>query len=194
MIKILEKIENLKNVPSDINEHIQTLVNYSKECDHVTEFGVRWVVSTWPLILHPKRIVSYDIRYDPHIEELINIAKEYNINFEYKLEDTLKADIEQTDLLFIDSLHRYNQLIKELKKHNNKVNKYIIMHDTTEYGNKDELLYNHASLIIKDEQIIKEGLKNAINDFLETEDGKKWIIYKEYTNNNGLTILKRISE
>lgn len=189
--KILQAIDYLKRTPSDINEHIQTLADYAKECEHVTEFGVRWVVSTWPLILYPKRIVSYDIQYDPNIEGLKSVAKEYNIDFEYRLEDVLKADIEQTDLLFIDTLHRYGQLIKELKMHNNKVNKYIILHDTTTFAHKDEVLYEHASAIVQTEQTSNVGLQPAIAEFLETEDGKKWTIHKEFTNNNGLTILKR---
>lgn len=191
MEKIINKIEFLKNTPSDINEHLQTLVDYSKECEHVTEFGVRWVISTWCFLLYPKKIIGYDILYDPNIEELKNIVNEYNIDFEYRLEDVLNVDIEQTDLLFIDTLHRYNQLIMELEKHNKKVNKYIILHDTNTFARMDEGLYDHASDILKDQPISKQGLKNAIDDFLKSEDGGDWFILKEYFNDNGLTILKR---
>lgn len=192
MKKILDKIEFLKNTPSDINEHLQTLMDYSKECDHVTEFGVRWVVSTWAFIVYPKRIIFYDIKYDINIEELKNITKEYDIDFEYRISDVLHTEIEQTDLLFIDTLHRYNQLYLELTIHNKKVNKYIILHDTTLFGHMDEGLYSHASDIVKNNFTSKNGLKQAINDFLETDDGKNWIVFREYINNNGLTILKRI--
>ena len=39
----------------------------------------------------------------------------------------------------------------------------------------------------------KQGLKQAINDFLfETKEGKNWVIEEEFKNNNGLTILSRI--
>ena len=72
-----------------------------------------------------------------------------------------------------------------------KVNKYIILHDTTTFGYQNEVLYEHASDKVKSEVVIKEGLKAAIDDFLLTEDGKSWFVYREYTNNNGLTILKR---
>jgi hypothetical protein len=37
----------------------------------------------------------------------------------------------------------------------------------------------------------KEGLTTAYQDFLLTEKGKKWAVEKVFTNNNGLTILKR---
>ena len=33
--------------PSDINEHVPTLLEYGQKCDHITEMGVRWIISTW---------------------------------------------------------------------------------------------------------------------------------------------------
>ena len=34
------------NLVSDINEHLPTLKRYAEDCDHITEMGVRWLVST----------------------------------------------------------------------------------------------------------------------------------------------------
>ena len=191
MKKIVDIIEVLKSTPSDINEHLQTLVNYSKECEHVTDFGVRSALSTWSLLLHSKKIRAYDIRYDDRTEYLQRIVKEYNIDFKYIIEDVLKADIENTDLLFIDTLHCYKQLIQELNLHAVKVNKYIIIHDTMSFGSTDEVIYEHASEIVKSIDTEKKGLKNAIKDFLETDEGSNWCVHQEFFNNNGLTILKR---
>ena len=43
---------------SDINEHLPTLKKYSQYCDHITELGVRGIVSTWAfLVAKPKKIV-----------------------------------------------------------------------------------------------------------------------------------------
>ena len=41
---------NLVNTPSDINEHLPTLRKYAEECDHITEMGVRWIVSTYAFL------------------------------------------------------------------------------------------------------------------------------------------------
>jgi len=38
---------------------------------------------------------------------------------------------------------------------------------------------------------IKLGLKPAIHEFLE--ENKNWVVHAYFTNNNGLTILKRVS-
>jgi hypothetical protein len=193
---IMEKIkliyENQCSTPSDINEHLPILLKYAKECEHITEMGVRWVSSTWPLLLsNPKKMISYDIVKDPKINEVIDLANEYNINYSFMESDVLNIKIEDTDLLFIDTLHTYNQLIKELSSHSKKVSKYIILHDTTTFGDIDEIVYNHASPLIINEPTNVQGLWNAVIDFLETNEGKNWSVLEKYTNNNGLTILKR---
>lgn len=194
MKKIEIKVEQQKNTSSDINEHINTLYEYGKECSHITEMGVRWVSSTWPLIYsNPKKMISYDIVRDNNIDEVIELATEYNIDYEFIENDVLNITIEPTELLFIDTLHTYNQLSLELKRHSENVSKYIILHDTTTFGYNDEFVYNHASDILKSIISEKIGLVNAVNDFLETDNGKKWSIKEVFTNNNGLTILKRIS-
>jgi hypothetical protein len=191
MIKIERKFIQQINNKSDINEHIQTLYDFAKECNHVTEMGVRWVSSTWALVYtNPKKIISYDIIRDQNIDEVISLCEEYNINYSFEEKDVLNIEIEDTDLLFIDTLHTYNQLISELEIHSEKVKKYIILHDTETFGEKDELIYNHASEKIKLKSSTKKGLMNAIKDFLVTPLGEKWEIYKHYTNNNGLTVLK----
>jgi hypothetical protein len=177
---------------SDINEHIPTLYSYANQCNHVTEMGVRWVSSTWAFLQsNANKIVSYDIVKDPNVEYVENICKEYNIDFNFINADTLNVEIESTDLLFIDTLHTYNQLYNELTLHSNKVSKYIILHDTETYGMQDEPIYEHASEQIKLSDINNTGLVRAYRDFLLTKDGKNWEIHNIFKNNNGLTILKR---
>jgi hypothetical protein len=194
MKKILEKYNEHKNTPSDINEHLETLYNLGKECSHITEMGVRWVSSTWPLVYsNPKKIISYDIVTNPNIIEVINLCNEYSVDYSFQEKDVLQLKIEPTELLFIDTLHTYNQLIKELEIHSNKVSKYIVLHDTEFFGRVDESVYEHASNLIKENPTTKQGLMTAVEDFLSTELGQSWEIFKIYKNNNGLTILKNKS-
>jgi hypothetical protein len=194
MEKILEKYNEHKNTPSDINEHLETLYNLGKECSHITEMGVRWVSSTWPLVYsNPKKIISYDIVTNPNIIEVINLCNEYSVDYSFQEKDVLLLEIEPTELLFIDTLHTYNQLIKELEIHSNKVSKYIVLHDTEFFGRVDEVVYEHASNFVKNNPITKQGLMTAVEDFLLTDLGQSWELFKIYKNNNGLTILKNKS-
>lgn len=184
--------EQLKNTPSDINEHLSVLKEYAEKCDHVTEMGVRYVVSTFALILaKPKHLISIDLFHPSHygdnvrLHAIQNYAKENNINFQFILGDTLKIDIEPTDMLFIDTLHVYGQLKAELQRHAKNVKKYLVFHDTTTFENVDEGYYYQTPYLDKS----KNGLWPAIEEFLK--ENKDWEILERRTNNNGLTILHK---
>jgi hypothetical protein len=178
-MKLQEIYEEKCSIPSDINEHLPTLKKYAEECEHVTEMGVRWVVSTYALLMgKPKKMISYDIN-PVNWEWIKDLVKEHT-DFEFKVGDTTKIEIEETDLLFIDTWHVYDQLKIELEIHSNKAKKYIIMHDTT--------LFEYIGETIEGE-LVYQGLWPAIEEFLE--DNNEWQLLERYENNNGLTILKR---
>lgn len=136
----LETIYNMCVVHKcDTNELFPTLRGYAEKCEHVTEFGVRGVFTTWAfLAARPKRLVSYDIEYNGNIEGAKKEAAKAGVDFEFRQENTLHADIEKTDLLFIDTLHTYHQLKAELERHAGRVGKFIILHDTESFGRHDE--------------------------------------------------------
>jgi hypothetical protein len=175
----LEEIYNKKCVTeSDINEHLPTLKIYAEECNHITEMGVRSIVSTYALLMgRPKKLISYDY-YEIKVEEVLSVANESGIEFQFICADTRETTIEETDLLFIDTLHNYHQLKKELELHANKVKKYLIFHDTTTYEFIGESYVGEQEI----------GLWPAVKEFLQANPN--WVIYERFTNNNGLTILK----
>jgi len=118
------------DIAPSTHDHLETLREYARECDHITEFGVRYVVSTWALLAgNPKKMVSVDKRQCP-VEPVYEACIKAGIDYEFICADDLAIDIEETDLLFIDSLHTYEHLSSELYRHSDKVRKYIIMHDT----------------------------------------------------------------
>lgn len=172
------------DTPSDINEHLPTLYKFAKECEHITEMGVRWIVSTWALLAaRPKKMISYDIRnpneWGADINEVLRIARDEDLNYIFIQDDVLQVEIEETDLLFIDTLHNYKQLKEELKLHVNKVRKYIIFHDTMSYGNVDESSDNNGT----------KGILPAILELLHTDSN--WYLREQHINNNGLIVIAR---
>jgi hypothetical protein len=155
--------------------------------------GVRAIVSTWALLAgKPKKFICYDIS-SLDISCPKKASEQENIEFHYINADVLETSIECTDLLFIDTLHRYLQLKKELELHAKKVRKYIALHDTKTYGHIDEPIYQ-PECKLKNVISEKQGLVPAIDEFLISNEGKKWIVEKVYENNNGLTILRRIHD
>jgi len=179
---ITKKYETLKQTPSDINEHLETLKKYSEECETVIELGTGQTVSTWAfLAAKPKKFITVDIMHPSErgidFDQIINEANNLNIDFEFILSDSRTIDLPEHDLLFIDTMHNYDVLKEELSKHHNKVKKYIIFHDTISFGNKDE--FGNGI-----------GIVPAIKDFLK--NNPEWKEKETYTNNNGLSILMRI--
>lgn len=176
--------------PSDIHEHLPTIKRYAEECEHITEMGVRDVVSTWALLAgSPKRMICIDIVDTVPIQEAERLAKEAGVDFTFIKEDTANPEfvIEETDLLFIDTWHMYEQLSKEFELHGNKAKKYIILHDTTLYGEVGDEC-DPPGTIIKVPRP-RRGLWQAIEEFIAANP--EWKVHERFHNNNGLTVLKR---
>lgn len=203
MNKIESNFKLMCSKSSDINEHLPTLMELSKECETICEFGVRSIVSTWAF-LHGlqqnnsvnKNLVSVDIMNVKNIDSVIQIAKDANINMKFICQDSVKCEIPQTDMLFIDTWHIYGHLKRELAVHHNKVNKYIVMHDTELDKIKGESIRSGWDIKKQSRESgysieeISTGLQKAIDEFLS--ENKEWTLHKVYTNNNGLTILKKL--
>lgn len=183
MSKYLEKV----NEVSDINELLHYIFEKASECSHCTEFGVRIPTSTYALLAaRPARVVSYDIGHYPQVDEVEQLCKEVGQDFEFRLENVLTADIEETDLLFIDDFHSEKMLAADLRLHAHKVRKYIIGHDYETYGLIGEQPYNDETSPYGGGR----GIKFAVDTFLENND--EWKMEFSTPINNGLFILKRI--
>ena len=174
-----ELLEIYKDQQCDICEHLETLIKYAKLCNHITEFGMRTGVSTVAFLSTcPKKLITCDI--DKH-EDILNIFENYAIENQFEFEfihaNDLTIELNETDLLFIDTMHNYLHLKQELSIHGNKAKKYLIFHDTEIFGNRDDFGSG-------------PGLLKAINEFLD--ENKHWKIKEIFTNNNGLMILERI--
>ncbi len=206
-IKISNNIMNIQssfveqcNTPSDIYEHLPTLKSYASQCTHVTECGVRGVTSSWAfaagLVGKPgARLVQVDLNTNQNVVTFGNVAREAGIDVTFYQQNDLTCPIESTELLFIDTWHIYGHLKRELARWHSSVSKWIIMHDTTVdewQGETIRLGWNAAQQSAEtgypvDE--INKGLWPAVAEFLAAHP--EWKIEKRYTNNNGLTVLRR---
>lgn len=180
--KIQKEFTIAATTPSDINEHLPVLYDIAKECDHITEMGVRTGVSTRAFLRTSAKLISYDIVTDKRVVELVNEARSAGKDATFIEADVLKIDIEETDLLFIDTWHEYDQLKQELELHAKKARRYIAFHDTYTYGLRNEGGDNKQQT---------QGLLPAIIEFLI--ENREWQFKMFLTNNNGFTVLERIA-
>jgi len=164
------------NSPTDINEHLPILREYASKVNHITELGTRFGNSTIAFMsVRPKKFITYDVCHNEKIDYLIRVALDNNLNFHFKLENP--QEIEETDLLFIDTDHHVDQCSKELKLHADKVKKYLIFHDVVSFWEKGQGYLSGG------------GLKYAIEPFMASHPEWKQVYRAE--NNNGLLILER---
>jgi GR25 family glycosyltransferase involved in LPS biosynthesis len=200
--QIKEKYNYECNRFSDINEHLPTLYEYAKDCESIIECGVRGCVSSWAFAngllnnnKNNKKILLNDIEACD-INQFLEFTKNTNLIVDFKWCSDLDLIIdENVDMTFIDTLHIYGQLKRELEKFSKVTNKYIIMHDTTVdeiYGECIRCGWNAEEISLKTKFPIEEinkGLWPAISEFLIYNP--EWKLHKRYENNNGLTILKK---
>ena len=168
------------NTPSDIWEHVPILYMYAATASHVTEFGTSRGNSTAAFLLaRPNSIRAYDVVKNPRVSRIENAAKDAGVDFKFIKHDILElTDIEETDILFIDSLHVHDQMKHELG-FSHRVMKHIIMHDTDAFGVRGE------------RKGFGGGIWPAVGDFIRRDP--KWQIGQIIRSNNGLVILNRIS-
>ncbi len=175
LLSRITQYEAARDRPSDINEHLPRLWALAEECRHVTEMGTRTGVSTRAFMYaEPATLMCYDIQHFPTVEEVLMPIRG-STDLRFITADTLKIEIEETDLLFIDTLHTYAQLKKELELHGNKVRKYLVFHDTETFGEVGE-------------DGRAPGLNAAIYEFFDKNP--RWVSIEKHRNNNGLTILR----
>lgn len=163
------KYQQLKNTPSDINEHLGILREYADKCESVAEFGVRSCISLFAFLASKaSRVLAVDISpvEVPDVEKLTFVcANDLEIEI-----------VEPIDMLHIDSYHDYNHFKKELGLHAGKVNKYIAAHDVFFFGRQSE-------------DGSKKGLMDALEEFLV--ENSEWRIVYQTDINNGMIIIER---
>lgn len=188
---------------SDIHEHIPVLKNLAEECSSTIEIGVRSMVSTWGILQGlaennhlDKSYLGIDIALPPlnTLATAERLAHQNGIAFQFWQVNDMHIEIEETDLLFIDSLHTYCHLTYELEKFSPFVTKYIAMHDTSfpwSYMDDDSYRGDYSEYPTWYDRT-KRGLWPAVEDFLKRHP--EWTLHKRLLNNHGFTILRRVKE
>ena len=114
--------------------------------------------------------------YRSGIIDFFTEARKAGRDVHLHINDTRKVEIVETDLLFVDSLHIYEQVQEELRLHADKARKYIVFHDTTTYADNGEFG--------------GRGIWPAIQEFVDSHP--EWHLIERRANNNGLTTLIRV--
>lgn len=175
--KAFALFEERLTTPSDIQAHLPLLVLLAAQCRHVTEFGTRAGFSTAAFLqAAPPTLICYDLSFEHLPQPQYNDAAACRmVDFRLLEQDTSKLDdIEDTDLLFIDSKHECGHIAVELQ-HAVRVRRYIVIHDVF----KCAAVGDYKTF----------GILPAIQVFLATNP--EWSIKNYTAESNGLLVLER---
>lgn len=165
---------------SDISAHLPILEYFANlsGVNSITEFGVRDCNSTSAFINSGASVRGYDQTTNKDIEYLIELNRNGKLPgiFTFFNQSTLQGQINRTDILFVDTLHTYDQVKEELRLHAHNVDQYLIFHDT--FSQWDRSLDKPG----------QEGIGRAISEY--TAEGWKLIYSVDF--NHGLQVYERV--
>jgi hypothetical protein len=226
---ILQRYQRAIAQSVDLYQHLPTLRQYAAQptVRVILECGVRDTLSSWAFSQglmdqqqhqHQQqqqqqqqqgqsyRYHAMDLTRSPYIALLEHHLPLAGVEYRFQQGSDLESPIPETvDLLFIDTLHVYGQLQRELYRFARYVRQYIILHDTTVDGDAGEVrrlgfdvayMQNLTQMSVHE---LTTGLWPAVDEFLRgvtpadrAAGGLHWRLVHRYTNNNGLTILQRV--
>lgn len=162
---LAERYRRFCLLPSDIREHLPTLVDLVVEhdCQHVIELGTRFGLSTVSFLYGLEQtggtLVSIDLGEPPDIGEWPH----WQFIRGNDLDPAVFAQCDPADIVFIDTTHGYVQTLRELHLYSTLIRRpgLMVLHDT--------------ELKVPDFEpaTIPYPVKRAVTEFCESE-GYSW--------------------
>jgi hypothetical protein len=176
--------------PTAISAHLPRLRALADGLALAVEFGVKRGASSSALLMGAERVVSYDVIATDEARQLKRVAGE---RWDYRIADSRTADVPPSDLLFIDSLHSYEQVKAELE-HADGVRRYLVCHDVSTFGEVGAVgeTGRQAWTYVAGKGSVPAdclGIRPAIDELMIRDDS--WRIAARYTDSHGLLVLER---
>ncbi|HET9270558.1 MAG TPA: hypothetical protein VFO31_20415 [Vicinamibacterales bacterium] len=176
--------------PTAIQPHLPRLRDLAAGCDLVVEFGVKKAASSSALLLGAERVISYDLVPTPEARLLHAATRD---RWDYRIGDSRYAPVTDCELLFVDSLHTYEQCRDELARHADAVSQFLVFHDTITFGSigaqgesgQHRWIYTPGTPC----PAAALGIRPAIDELMIRDPS--WRIRAHYTDSHGLLVLER---
>ncbi len=167
--------EDPKNHGKAYCAHHDFIQRYMEDCDSYKELGTHQGASAAAALLGGAKEVHLidhtleKFNWQKHLFE--KFAEENNVSLNvYEMSSIDKRCAVSTDMLMIDSLHKWSWTIQELELHAARTKKYIVLHDT--------------AVVNKQPSDIGPG----VHEWCKHND---WEVLEEETKNVGSMIIKK---
>lgn len=182
--------EHLSHPRRAMTAHLPRLRAYASGCRRAIEFGTKAGASASALLCGADTVISYDLVYHSACDRLLRAAAG---RWTYVLEDSRSAPVLDCDLLLLDSLHTYDQVLAELARHAAAVRRYLIFHDVITFGSigADGESGQHLWTYTPGQSVPRDayGIRPAIDAFQIAYP--EWQIIASYPESHGLLVLER---
>jgi hypothetical protein len=122
----------------DLDEHFDTLREFASKCNRVTEFTKKRESTIAFAAGKPLKLVSYTKEPDLVLRKVIEALPQGSVEI-YADTDSLSVPIiDETDLLYLDTVHSGERLKAELSLHGGQVRRFIVIRGTGSNGNVGE--------------------------------------------------------
>lgn len=175
-----EFLDWAKTQPRDLDKHLDKLSELAAQCGHATELAHRRESTI--ALLAAEHVNSYNAEIDPVLTRLVDLFPARLDLTNFKLDGPL-PDIQDTDLLFLDTIGTAPRLYSELQKYHSQVSRYIVVHDTQLYRDRGE---------DSTPQRPTPGLLHALRQFM-TEHPEWSVIYHTHEQ-YGLTVIGKLDK
>jgi Glycosyl transferase family 2 len=164
--------DKIRQIPRDLNQHMEKFKELSSKVGHVTEFSDRKESMIGFLAGRPKKFISHNSENEAVVRITTEFAKQEGLDFEHIPNSSTNGEIEETDLLFLDTRHDFQFVLEHLNKYHSKVKRFIVLHDTAIFGEK----FNDGP-----------GILPALRLFMGKN--RQWTIVHHTMDQYGLTVL-----
>lgn len=171
--------------------HLPRLRELASGCELAVEFGVKTGASSAALLMGAERVLSYDIAETAEAREMEEAASG---RWTYRIQDSRRADPVSCDLLFVDSLHTYEQCRAELARHADGVKSLLVFHDSLTFGTvgadgeSGRQLWTYAPGAAVPLSAL--GIRPAIDELMIRDPS--WQVKAHYLDSHGLLVLERL--
>lgn len=178
------------NAGTAISAHLPRLRALSEHCEVAVEFGVKRAASSTALLLGADRVVSYDVIETQEARELKQLVGD---RWDYRIESSRTADVPECDLLFVDSLHTFEQVRAELA-HAGKVRHLLVFHDVSTFGEVGAMgeTGRQSWTYVAGKGSVPPGhygIRPAIDELMIADPA--WKIIERRVDSHGLLVLER---
>jgi hypothetical protein len=167
----------VRQIPGTIDQHLDNLLQMGSGVQTILELGSGMSTVAW--LAGGAMVTSVDVDPMPWAADLATLAQG---RLAFHQTSSLTFPPRPVDLLFIDTLHIYAQLLAELTLHGPHAASWIVLHDTESFRGPGSPLLDryHPG---------DRGLQAALDEWLAQHP--EWGVFMHWSHQHGLTVLGR---